>query len=430
MVSYELITEIPKPSRPSLIERSFSPLTAGGIRQSTFTLISAAIGGGILCLPFVFSLVGVFIGIILLCIASFLAYISMRMLFLSADRSKTFSYGKLFAHSLDFGYAGPLLDLITIMFGQGVVIAYFVFLGDFIPALGDATGLSIARTVSILACCFFAIPFAWPTKLSALKYLTPVSTLSLLITACVVVYRTPLMHSVLSPEDADVDSFIVSRSILKGFTIAVSSFICHTNVVSVAGELVQPSAKRANKISIRTAAVQLVLYLVIGICGYASFTRGIQQNFLKGYPDDDQLICMCRMMLSFTIFFGLPMNTNPTARAFVNLVQALKTLKSEPLLPDTPSDDSDPMRTLRISAGVVVLITGSIVSLYVPGIADVIGILGGSLGTLIMLVFPALIFAKVFSDEMHRTENRVMVGTLHTAALVCFTSVAVSLFLV
>jgi hypothetical protein len=49
---------------------------------------------------------------------------------------------------------------------------------------------------------------------------------------------------------------------------------------------------------------------------------------------------------------------------------------------------------------------------------------------LIMLVFPALIFAKVFSDEMHRTENRVMVGTLHTAALVCFTSVAVSLFLV
>ena len=87
-----------------------------------FTLISAAIGGGILCLPYVFSLVGLVNGFILLAIAAFLAYISMRMLLLSAERMCIYSYGKLFAHSMNSPMAGPVLDVITTSFGVGVVI--------------------------------------------------------------------------------------------------------------------------------------------------------------------------------------------------------------------------------------------------------------------------------------------------------------------
>lgn len=41
------------PYRQGLVQRSFAPLTPGGIRQSTFTLISTAMGGGVLCLPYV-----------------------------------------------------------------------------------------------------------------------------------------------------------------------------------------------------------------------------------------------------------------------------------------------------------------------------------------------------------------------------------------
>ena len=86
MVKYDLITDSDVVPKASLAQRSLSPLTAGGIRQSMFTLISAAIGGGILCLPYVFSLVGVGMGILLLCIAAVLAYISILMLLLCAQR--------------------------------------------------------------------------------------------------------------------------------------------------------------------------------------------------------------------------------------------------------------------------------------------------------------------------------------------------------
>jgi amino acid permease len=283
--------------------------------------------------------------------------------------------------------------------------------------------MDISRSTSILVCCMLAIPVVIPSKLSALKYVTPISTVSLLVTAVAVVYRTPSLQK---ESSGDIDLVIISRGILKGFAITVSSFICHTNVVAVAGELVQPTERRADKIALRSALVQLILYLVIAVCGYLSFRQGIQQNFLKGYPDDDKLIASCRVLLSFTIFFGIPMNTNPTAKAIVNLWESLKSRKADTLLPSTPSDRTDPMRKLRIISGVIVLIIGAIISLQVPGIADVIGILGGSLGTLIMLVFPAIIFSKVYRDDMHKFQNRFFVCLLLTASAVCFSSVIIT----
>jgi uncharacterized membrane protein len=61
--------------------------------------------------------------------------------------------------------------------------------------------------------------------------------------------------------------------------------------------------------------------------------------------------------------------------------------------------------------------------LFVPGIGDVIGLLGGTLGVLIMLVFPAFIFMKVFSEDMHSTTNKLLVLALLVAAVLCFSSV-------
>lgn len=416
-------------SNPSFLSRSFGPLTPGGIRQSMFTLISAAIGGGILCLPYVMSQAGIVNGSILLLIATILAFVSMRMLLLSASLTGADSYGQLLSMASDSEYAATFLDIVTILFGQGVVIAYFVFLGDFVPPVAAVMGgipILADRTACILICCIFAIPFAIPNKLSALQYITPISTLSLAITACVVVVRTDHTRSN-SAEYIALDYAIFDWNLLKCFAIVISSFICHTNVVAVAGELVEPSERRSTKVALRAALVQLVLYLIISVCGYASFGRNIAQNFIKNYPEDDSLITICRILLSLTIFFGLPINTNPTAKALVNLFSPQKHCTfTEPLLPPvTPRTTAD--NHLRIGLGMGVLLTGSVISLYVPGIADVISILGGSLGTLIMLVFPAMIYKSIFKSELTRTDH-LLVNILLISAAACFSSVVLTIF--
>ena len=429
-----LLTDMPKGfqhgRRPSLLQRSFGTLTTGGVRQSMFTLISAAIGGGILCLPYVMSLAGIFNGILLLLLASFLAFVSIRMLLLSAARTGIYSYGRLFAHASNFALAAPLLDVITMSFGFGIIIAYFVFLGDFLPPVADILGVSTNRNVCIAVCCLLSLPFAVPYKLSALQYITPVSTISLVVTACVVAYQSPAMHASIPAGSEELDYMVGSLNLFKCFAIAVSAFICHTNVVSVAGELVDPTHPRATKIASRAAIVQLVFYLLISVCGYVSFGKLVEQNFIKNYSDNNTAMAVCRVLLSVSIFFGLPLNTNPTARSFVNL--ALRFVPEDqmatPLLPMTPSESTDPLRKLRIASSFSLLVVGAILSLFIPGIADVVSILGGSFGTLIMLVFPAMIYMNVFRDEMKNRGSQLMVGILLVAAMCCFVSVAITLF--
>jgi amino acid permease len=377
---------------------------------------------------------GWLIGSLMLSFAAILAYYSMNILFLSASKTGIYSYGALLSHATS-PIAGPILDVIIVLYGSGVVIAYFVFLGDFIPSLGTALGISFLqnRTICLVLCGICSIPFALPRKLSALQHISPVSTIALVLTAIVALVRLPDMRDNLTPEAQEMDIALIGLSLLKCFTISVFAFICHMNVVSVAGELIHPTAPRASKIALRAAATQLIFYIVIGVSGYMSFGKTVNQNFITNYPINDVLIVACRLLLTLTIFFALPINTNPTANAFVHLV-----LTTNIGVPNTPLsrefgdsdmqspllvDDAEPLKNTRIGMAVFVLIQGMTVAIYAPGVADVISLLGGSFGTLIMLVCPAIIYLKVFRDEMHNRRAKIMISLLTFASIVSLAAV-------
>jgi amino acid permease len=383
-----------------------------------------------MCLPYVLFLGGWFMGILMLSFASVLAYYSMKILFMSSTKTGIYSYGALLSHAT-LPVAGPILDIVIVLYGSGVVIAYYVFLGDFMPSLAAGLGIEFLtnRTVCLVICAILAIPCALPRKLSALQYISPVSTVALVLTAIVAVVRLPRMSAELEPDESRLDAALIGMNLLKCFTISVFAFICHMNVVSVAGELIHPTLPRASKIAFRAALTQLVFYLVIGISGYISFGQTVHQNFVTNYPSDDGLIMMCRFLLTLTIFFAIPINTNPTANAFVHLLLTTG-LAPEPTVMDmetplvnsgTPTNitlEIEPLRNTRIGAAIFVLIQGMIVAVYAPGVADVISILGGSFGTLIMLVVPAIIYCSVFKEELGTRKSKFMIGLLLSASLV------------
>ena len=183
MAKYFLLNDDePRQGRGSLEKRCLGPLTTGGVRQSMFTLISGAVGGGILCLPYAFSLTGFALGSFIICFVGFVAYVTMRMLLVPAGAVHVYSYGSLLAEAINIRYSGMFLDVVMILFGFGVVVAYFVFLGDFIPSLFGAVGdITVSRESCIILCCIFAVPFSIPRKLSSLQYITPVSTFTFAI---------------------------------------------------------------------------------------------------------------------------------------------------------------------------------------------------------------------------------------------------------
>lgn len=74
-------------ARGTWYSRAFSPITPGSLRGSTFTLISSALGAGILSLPKMYSNTGLILGTIFLILAGMAALWSMYLLSKSSFRT-------------------------------------------------------------------------------------------------------------------------------------------------------------------------------------------------------------------------------------------------------------------------------------------------------------------------------------------------------
>ena len=94
-----------------------------------------------------------------------------------------------------------------------------------------------------------------------------------------------------------------------------------------------------------------------------------------------------------------------------------------PLVSSGISLEAEPLKNTRIGTAIVVIIQGMVVAIYAPGVADVISILGGSFGTLIMLVCPAIIYCSLFREEMKTAKSKLMIGLLSSAS--CVSAIAV-----
>ena len=66
--------------RKGFVDRTFSKLEKGSVRGSIIALISAAAGGGVLSLPFVFALSGYGVGLFLLVLGAVASVWSMQMI--------------------------------------------------------------------------------------------------------------------------------------------------------------------------------------------------------------------------------------------------------------------------------------------------------------------------------------------------------------
>lgn len=82
-------------ARRGFFDRSFSKLEKGGVRASTFALCSAAIGGGVLSLPYVFCIVGWGLAYIMLIVSGITGVWSNLILAELADKYKVRNYDQL-----------------------------------------------------------------------------------------------------------------------------------------------------------------------------------------------------------------------------------------------------------------------------------------------------------------------------------------------
>ncbi|KAF4669176.1 hypothetical protein FOL47_002657 [Perkinsus chesapeaki] len=415
-------------------KKSFSlKIVPGGVTQSMFTLISTSMGGGVLCLPYVMKQAGVINGVILLTLSSGIALLTMYLLMECAQRTGRGSYGSLLG-SCCGKWSAVVMDVIMFFYGMGTMTAYLILEGDFLPALMAWIGSRVSRTVCICVVALVAVPLILPEKLSVLRHVTPISTAALIFTAICTLIQAPGRAQAL-PEDMSVDLASFGWPLLKCLTITLFAYICHTNVVPVANEMVDPTPKKSFQVCFRVAVVQLGFYVLIGVSGYLSFLGTTHQNYITNYPHDDVLINLCRLAMALSLMCSIPINTNPTARAAVHFITSMKEVMTsshhQPLLPGRerlPSNlrtESRREKILRISISLALLVVTLTIAILVPGIADVVSLLGGSLGTLLLATCPCIIFARVMKQEASRPLGKTIIWTLIIVTVVAMFAVCI-----
>ncbi len=302
------------------------PLSSGGIRQSVMTLASTAIGGGLLTLPFAMKTTGMGLGFVLVLLGALASGYGIEILLRkTADASgyNIRSYGDLVGKKLGNGF-GTFFDLLLSIYGLGVQVAFMNFIGDFASRLCEfffptLTALN-DKTLWVWLSLLMTIPLSVPKNLSALKYCSVFAAFALMFTSFVIVVKTP-SNFIEGDRGSQIEIVNVNWKFFEAVGNFVFAFNCHLNVSPVAAELSAPSSQRIAKITVASVMLQLVFYLLIATCGYLSFgDLDTQENILDSYPNNDALAIISRISLTITLFFGLPINLNPTLRAFLRVL--------------------------------------------------------------------------------------------------------------
>jgi amino acid permease len=390
------------------------------MRQSIFTLVQTALGGGVLAISYVLRLSGLGLGLVLLAVCGVVAIVGMHVIMRSAVDLKIYTFSGLLAACMGKA-SGVFLDASLFLYGTGACIAYFIFLGDFIPAMlhilcGDVGfDEQELRSHCLLATLVVIVPLSLPKELSALRYVSPIALAGILYTTVIVVCKMPSLYlDHVSSSEAHIEFFKLDRNIFRCFSMCVFAYNCHINVVPVTQELVDASPSRINKITSRVAGVQFALYVLISCGGYLSFFDKTPGNLITAYADSDPWIFVSRVMLSITITAAIPTSLNPTVRSLLNLCEVClpwlredrldqegegQPNKLKPLLSGVQEhmQEEAPPRAilnrecLRKLLCVLCCLGQCGVAIKVSNVATVIGILGASISTLMMMVIPILL---------------------------------------
>jgi len=401
----------------------FSPLKPGSERTCVLTLVATALGSGVLALPFAFSQVGVVVGMLVLVLATCLSCMSLIILMVASRYTEAPSFAALLTLASGSKMMGLLLDGCLVIYGCATILALLIFEGDFVPAILVGCGLpSPGRITSILFTAACAWPLVLPSEVSALRYVAAFSPFAILFVAATVVIHVLVQYAERDPANGEVELWIFKPvQALQAMAIFVFSVMCHANAVPVVHLLDRPSVSRIVKVATYSNLCCLGLYLFIGVGGYLSFQAAVKGDFLLNYPVDSTSILCCRVMMAVVCYVGIPMNSSNCVQAVQKLFMAVIRRDPEPVV------ERRPLLFAVLATLILALATAG--AAVLTDVAKVISIVGGSLTTLQMFWLPALIYRKVLYPTQPPVFRRVVMGTMVSAGIAGFSSVAATLIL-
>mmetsp|Transcript_20716 Transcript_20716/g.50826 ORF Transcript_20716/g.50826 Transcript_20716/m.50826 type:complete len:555 (+) Transcript_20716:261-1925(+) len=403
------------------VSRIFSRVEPGSLRGSIFTLSSSAIGAGVLSLPLVMKNTGLIMGGGLCLIGAALALLSMNMLVDTADvvlfargatGGRSISYSELVTQILGPNW-GIMLEITLVVYCFGTIVGYLLVIGKAIGGLCQAVQIDLPSPgFPIMMAACLALPLALFKDISSLALSSLLAITAMIYVSMSITYRGLESGNLTGvPEPY----FRFGSDFCSSATIVFFAYNCHVNIFSIYSSLHYPLVSRMKKVTQRSVALELVLYLSVSTSGYMLFHGDTAGNILQNFAATDILMTVGKAGVATALTASLPLCLHPARENFYLLYykltgqykhDALESMNT-PLLNEKDSTTimqvkaTKPQASLAFHVATTLCMMGGalFLALNVPGVSVVFSFLGATACVIICYALPILMYIAVIDQR-------------------------------
>ncbi|KAF4528647.1 hypothetical protein B566_EDAN017224 [Ephemera danica] len=372
----------------------------GSSTAHVMTLANSIIGVSVLAMPYCFKQCGIILSILMLVLSSIITRLCCHFLVKSATIARRRTYEFLAFHT--FGPTGKLaVELSIIGFLLGTCIAFFVVMGDLGPdILTKSFGFKHSEHLRTSVLIGLAVLVVLPLGLLRnVDSLSAVCTASILFYLCLVlkVVSEATPH-LLAADWLDYVNLWRPAGILQCIPIFSMALACQTQVFEIYEALPEASPARMNDVVRAAVNICTGVYICVGFFGYVAFcTQNFSGNVLMSFsPSAATDVMKLGFVLSVAVSF--PLVIFPCRASLYSLLFRRVSSWHPELVGGPVHIPEGRFKCLTVFLVGVSLIVG----LMLPNIELVLGLVGSTIGTIICLLLPALVFTRLASKYSNK----------------------------
>ncbi|GMS97921.1 hypothetical protein PENTCL1PPCAC_20096, partial [Pristionchus entomophagus] len=368
-------------------------------RPQVFNIVNCIVGVSVLAMPYCFQQCGILLAVTMIAISSVITKLTCHFLFQGATNVRVRTYEALAAAA--YGHAGRrAIEILLLFFLMSSIVAYTVVIGDLGPHI-VADYLELAAPterlrvlVMVVVMVFVIIP------LSTIK---DIELFSIVSSIAVFFYGIFVLHIIVASLESLLDGTWSQHVVwwrpegfLSCLPIVTMALACQTQLFSVTEGLVNPTVDQVD--GVVSAAVNLcsAMYAAVGLFGYVAFyDRQLHGDVLVELaPTVFTQLLKLAFMLSIAV--SVPLMLFPARHALFNLCLR-------------PNGCELPMTRIQRSTfhclTITILFLNLVVAILIPNVEFILGLTGSLIGSLMTIIFPALLFIKVAKSHQQGVVN-------------------------
>ena len=300
-------------------------------------------------------------------------------------------------------------------------LAYSMILADSFRSIFAAVNLEVSRTASLLLITFIGLlPLCLLKNLSVLAPTSMLGVFGFAATTLVMAYRYfdgsyaeggQFAHDMAEKYQPEFGTEGASAAwtnprVLVLVCMLFEAFVAHYNSPRFYTELRNNTVQRFAAMTSYSFAASALIYFLVMVFGFLTFGKSCDGYILNNYSTSDPLATFCRVCVAMALVCTYPV-------VFVGVRDGFLDLCKVPMEKHTSTNLN------IVSIFLLTIITVIAASITDLGLVNAVG--GGSLGTIVVFVFPALMFrAAVEQQHPDDIDERLLREANFAVALMWF----------